>query len=77
MTEVRWLPINPNAGRLGHATAKHSAAANNLSFDEQVGGMVYMAVGLGYSDISNRDSSAVHWDLRRGGNIDVDGHPFM
>ena len=40
-----------------------------------------MAVGAGYPDTGSQNRSAVHWDmicdLRDGGEIDVDGQPFL
>ena len=53
----------------------------NILFDEKIGGTVHMAVGAGYPDTGSTNRSAVHWDmicdLRQGGEVDVDGQPFM
>jgi len=53
----------------------------NILFDEKIGGTVHMAVGSGYPDTGSRNTSAVHWDmicdLRQGGEVDVDGEPFL
>ncbi|HEV2067958.1 MAG TPA: aminopeptidase [Thermomicrobiales bacterium] len=53
----------------------------NILFDEKIGGTVHMAVGLGYPETGSGNKSAVHWDmicdLREGGQVDVDGQPFM
>jgi aminopeptidase len=53
----------------------------NILFDEKIGGTVHMAVGLGYPETGSDNKSAVHWDmicdLRQGGQVDVDGQPFM
>ena len=53
----------------------------NILFDEKIGGTVHMAVGLGYPETGSRNKSAIHWDmiadLRQGGQVDVDGEPFM
>ena len=53
----------------------------NILFDEKIGGTVHMAVGQGYPETGSANQSAVHWDLicdlRRGGEVDVDGRPFM
>jgi len=55
--------------------------SKNILFDEKIGGTVHMAVGAGYPDTGSRNESAVHWDmicdLRDGGEVDVDGEPFM
>ena len=53
----------------------------NILFDEKIGGTVHMAVGLGYPETGSNNKSAVHWDmicdLRQGGQVDIDGQPFM
>lgn len=53
----------------------------NILFDEKIGGTVHMAVGLGYPETGSQNKSAIHWDmiadLRQGGQVDVDGEPFM
>ena len=53
----------------------------NILFDEKIGGTVHMAVGAGYPETGSSNKSAVHWDmicdLRQGGQVDVDGQPFM
>jgi len=53
----------------------------NILFDEKFGGTVHMAVGAGYPETGSVNESAVHWDLicdlRDGGEVDVDGEPFL
>jgi aminopeptidase len=53
----------------------------NILFDEKIGGTVHMAVGSGYPETGSTNQSAVHWDLicdlRAGGQVDVDGQPFL
>jgi aminopeptidase len=53
----------------------------NILFDEKIGGTVHMAVGAGYPETGSTNKSAIHWDmiadLRQGGQVDVDGEPFM
>ncbi|MGI9254994.1 MAG: aminopeptidase [Thermomicrobiales bacterium] len=55
--------------------------SRNILFDEKIGGTVHMAVGAGYPETGSVNESAVHWDmicdLRGGGEIDIDGQPFM
>ena len=55
--------------------------SKNILFDEKIGGTVHMAVGAGYPDTGSQNQSAVHWDmicdLRDGGEVDVDGQPFL
>ena len=58
-----------------------SRFTKNILFDEKIGGTVHMAVGLGYPETGSTNKSAIHWDmicdLRQGGQVDVDGQPFM
>jgi aminopeptidase len=52
----------------------------NILFDEKIGGTVHMAVGMGYPETGSQNKSAIHWDmicdLRKGGEVLVDGVPF-
>lgn len=53
----------------------------NILFDEKIGGTIHMALGAGYPETGSVNQSAIHWDmicdLRQGGEISVDGIPFM
>jgi aminopeptidase len=53
----------------------------NILFDEKIGGTVHMAIGSGYPETGSQNRSSVHWDmiadLRQGGQVDVDGEPFL
>jgi aminopeptidase len=53
----------------------------NILFDEKIGGTVHMALGAGYPETGSTNQSAIHWDmiadLRQGGQVDVDGEPFL
>jgi aminopeptidase len=53
----------------------------NILFDEKIGGTVHMALGAGYTESGSVNESAIHWDLicdlRDGGEVLVDGEPFM
>lgn len=55
--------------------------SKNILFDEKIGGTVHMAIGAGYPNSGSTNQSAIHWDmicdLRQGGQVDVDGQPFM
>jgi aminopeptidase len=55
--------------------------SKNILFDEKIGGTVHMALGAGYPETGSTNQSAIHWDLicdlREGGEVDVDGEPFM
>jgi aminopeptidase len=48
-----------------------------ILFDEKINGSFHMALGAGYPETGSKNESAVHWDmvsdLRRGGEIRVDG----
>jgi aminopeptidase len=48
-----------------------------ILFDEKIGGSFHMALGAGYPETGSKNESAIHWDmicdLRRGGEIMVDG----
>lgn len=52
----------------------------NMLFDEKIGGTVHMAFGGGYPETGSTNRSAIHWDmlcdLRRGGEVTVDGELF-
>jgi aminopeptidase len=49
-------------------------------FDEKIGGTIHVALGTGYPDTGSKNRSAIHWDLicdlRKGGEIHVDGALF-
>jgi aminopeptidase len=49
----------------------------NTLFDEKIGGSVHFALGTGFAETGSKNRSGLHWDivcdLRRGGEIDVDG----
>ncbi len=51
-----------------------------ILFDEKIGGSFHMALGAGYPETGSQNESAIHWDmvcdLRRGGEITVDGELF-
>lgn len=49
-------------------------------FDEKIAGSFHMAMGAGYPETGSTNQSAIHWDmicdLRKGGEIWVDGELF-
>jgi aminopeptidase len=53
----------------------------NILFDEKIGGTIHMAMGAGYPESGSVNRSHIHWDmvcdLRRGGEITVDGQLFV
>ncbi len=82
---IDTLNSDPGARRLGEFAFGTNFGiqrfSKNILFDEKIGGTVHMAVGAGYPETGSLNESAVHWDmicdLRDGGEIDVDGQPFM
>jgi aminopeptidase len=82
---LETLDTDEGARRLGEFAFGTNFAiqrfSKNILFDEKIGGTVHMAVGAGYPDTGSQNQSAVHWDmicdLRDGGEVDVDGQPFM
>ncbi len=53
----------------------------NTLFDEKIGGTIHLALGKGYPESGSKNNSAIHWDmvcdLRQGGEVRVDGTPFV
>jgi len=49
----------------------------NTLFDEKIGGTVHFALGAGYPETGNTNTSGLHWDmvvdLRQGGFVEIDG----
>lgn len=61
--------------------------SRNTLFDEKIGGTFHAAVGAGYPESGNSNSSGLHWDMvcdlrpdaktgRGGGTIEADGEVF-
>ena len=50
-------------------------------YDEKIGGTVHLALGRSYAETGGVNESALHWDLicdlRRGGELLVDGEPVQ
>jgi aminopeptidase len=82
---VETLDTDPGARRLGEfAFGTNYGIARwtkNILLDEKMGGTVHMALGMGYPETGSQNISAIHWDmicdLRRGGQIEVDGEPLQ
>jgi aminopeptidase len=82
---ISTLDTDPGARYLGEfafgANFDIQRFTKNILFDEKIGGTVHMALGSTYSETGSRNTSAIHWDmicdLREGGQVDVDGQPFM
>jgi len=53
----------------------------NTLFDEKIGGAIHLALGKGYPESGSKNKSAIHWDmvcdLRKGGEVRVDGTLFL
>jgi aminopeptidase len=82
---IRTLDTDPGARYLGEfafgTNYDISRFTRNILFDEKIGGTVHMALGAGYLESGSVNDSAIHWDLicdlRDGGEVLVDGEPFM
>ncbi|CAN0394184.1 unnamed protein product, partial [Phaeothamnion confervicola] len=82
---IRTLDTDPGARILGEfafgTNFDIQRFSKNILFDEKIGGTVHMAVGAGYPETGSVNTSAVHWDmicdLRQGGEVTVDGEPFL
>lgn len=78
------LGMDPGASRVGEfAFAMNRGikkCTRNILLDEKIGGTVHLALGKGYPESGSRNDSALHWDmicdLRRGGEVYVDGRLF-
>ena len=80
----QMLDMDEGARRLGEfAFGNNPNVRNytkNILFDEKMGGTVHMALGASYPETGGLNESALHWDmvcdLRRGGEVFVDGVLF-
>jgi aminopeptidase len=58
-----------------------TGGTGEILLDEKIGGTVHLAVGRSYPETGGVNESAIHWDmicdLRRGGQIQVDGEPLQ
>lgn len=69
-------------GELGIGTNREiDRPTGSTLFDEKIGGTVHLALGRSYANTGGVNESAIHWDLirdlRRGGEIVLDGEPFQ
>lgn len=79
------IGMDPGAARVGEFAFGLNGGiqrfTKNILFDEKIGGTVHLALGKGYPESGSRNDSALHWDmvcdLRKGGEVRVDGRPFM
>jgi aminopeptidase len=79
------LDIDAGARYLGEFAIGTNERINKFTgqilFDEKIGGSFHMALGHGYPEsLSENTESSIHWDmicdLRKGGEITVDGELF-
>lgn len=78
---IQMLDTDPGARTLGECAIGTNYSirqyTRNTLFDEKIGGTVHFAVGAGYPETGNTNSSGLHWDmvldLREGGEISFDG----
>ena len=69
-------------GELGIGTNREiDRPTGSTLFDEKIGGTVHLALGRSYATTGGTNESVIHWDLirdlRRGGEILLDGEPFQ
>lgn len=69
-------------GELGIGTNREiDRPTGSTLFDEKIGGTVHLALGRSYVETGGTNQSSIHWDLvrdlRRGGEILLDGEPFQ
>lgn len=79
------LARDPGARRLGEigigTNREIDRPTGSTLFDEKIGGTVHLALGRSYVQTGGVNESSIHWDLirdlRRGGEILLDGRPFQ
>jgi aminopeptidase len=78
------LATDAGARRLGEigigTNAGIDRATGSTLLDEKIAGTVHLALGRSYPETGATNTSALHWDLicdlRRGGQLTVDGEPL-
>ncbi len=78
---LKTIDTDEGARRVGEFAIGTNAGikrfTRQLLFDEKIGGSFHMALGAGIPSTGSKNRSAIHWDmicdLRRGGEIRVDG----
>jgi aminopeptidase len=82
---IEMLDTDDGARRLGElgigTNYGITDGTGEILLDEKIGGTVHLAVGRSYPETGGRNESAIHWDmicdLRKGGQIEVDGEPLQ
>lgn len=78
---IASLDTDPGARQLGEIAFGTNFGIDrftkNILLDEKIGGTMHMALGSGYPETGNSNTSAIHWDmicdLRAGGRATADG----
>jgi aminopeptidase len=81
---IHKLDVDPGARFLGEfaigTNERIDRFTGQILFDEKIGGSFHLAMGHGYPESLAENDSAIHWDmvcdLRKGGEISVDGQLF-
>jgi aminopeptidase len=82
---IEMLDTDEGARRLGElgigTNYGITAGTGEILLDEKIGGTVHLAVGRSYPETGGENESAIHWDmicdLRKGGQIEVDGEQLQ
>ena len=82
---VRTLDTDAGSRRLGEFAFGTNFGitqfTKNILLDEKIGGTMHMALGAGYPETGNSNTSAIHWDmicdLRAGGQATLDGEVVL
>ena len=82
---IEMLDTDDGARRLGElgigTNYGITDGTGEILLDEKIGGTVHLAVGRSYPETGGVNESAIHWDmicdLRKGGQIEVDGEPLQ
>jgi aminopeptidase len=82
---IEMLDTDEGARRLGElgigTNYGITGGTGEILLDEKIGGTVHLAVGRSYPETGGVNESAIHWDmicdLRKGGQIEVDGEPLQ
>ena len=82
---IDTLDTDPESRRLGEIAFGTNFGitrfTKNILLDEKIGGTMHMALGAGYPETGNSNTSAIHWDmicdLRAGGQATLDGEVVL
>lgn len=82
---LQMLDVDEGARRLGEfsfgTNPRITQFTREVAYDEKIGGTIHMAIGASIPESGGVNRSGVHWDmvcdLRRGGEVYVDGELFL